>query len=106
MINEENLKIIRFLGGEEIIAEVTGNAGLGWIKVKNPVAIMVMPDKADPKSPRVGFAPWVQFTGDEEIQVNESLILTTMTPVKEFATQYKNMFSAIKVPQPKIIMPS
>lgn len=106
MINEENLKIIRFLGGEEIIAEVTGNAGLGWIKVKNPVAIMVMPDKADPKNPRVGFAPWVQFTADEEIEVNESLILSTMTPVKEFVTQYQNMFSAIKIPKTQIIMPS
>lgn len=106
MINDENLKVFRFLGGEEIIAEVMGNAGLGWIKIKNPVAIMVMPDKADPKNPRVGFAPWVQFSGDETIDLNESLVVATMSPVKEFVSQYKNLFSAIKVPQPKIIMPS
>ena len=105
-INDDNVKIIRFLGGEEIIAEVMGSSGLGWMKVKNPVAIMVMPDKADPKTPRVGFAPWVQFTSDETIDVNESLVLTTMKPVEEFLSQYKNMFSAIKIPTTKIIMPS
>lgn len=106
MINEENLKIIRFLGGEEVIAEVMGNAGLGWLKIKNPVAIMVMPSKTDPKNPQVGFAPWMQFTTDDTVDINESLIVTTMKPVPEFVAQYKNVFSAIKIPKTQIIMPS
>ena len=100
-----NLTLIKFLGGEEILAEVVSeNVGL-VINVKNPVRIVVIPDQLNPKTPQVGLAPYLQFSDDKEISINRSLVITTAKPLPEFVNQYNSLFGGIQIPTSSIITP-
>ena len=95
------IKLIRLLNGEEIIAEVQApshNGFLGKLIVKNAVRVVVMPNKLDPKTPSIGFAPWMEFTDDKEIKINESVVVAVVNPIKEFLTQYQSMFGKVITP--------
>jgi len=98
----ENLKIIRILGGEEIMAEVL-ERNKEVIRVKNPIRVVVMPNKADPKNPQVGLAPFGEFSEDKEFDLNAALVLVVMTPAKEFVNQYNSLFGGIVLPTQGII---
>ena len=96
-----DIKLIRLLNGEEIIAEVVApshNGFLGKLIVKNPVRVVIMPNKLDPKTPNIGFAPWMEFTDDKEIKINDSVVVCVTTPIKEFLTQYQSMFGKVITP--------
>jgi hypothetical protein len=103
MANVENLKIIRFLNGEEVMAEVTSDSG-NVITIKNALRIVVVPT-ADPKAPSVGLAPFMQFSEDKELTINKNCVITTGTPIKEFVNQYNSVFGGIVVPDNKLILP-
>jgi hypothetical protein len=46
-----NVKIIKLVNGDELLAEITTSTDI--LKVKNPVRIVVMPNKIDPKTPNI-----------------------------------------------------
>ena len=104
MANVEKLKIIRLLSGEEIIAEVTSDSGT-VVTIKNALRIVVMPNKADPNTPSVGLAPFVQFTDEKELTLNKNCVITTATPVADFVNQYNSVFGGLVVPNSKLIVP-
>ena len=99
-----NVTLFKFLGGEEILAEVVSDSGTA-ISVKNAVRIVVIPDQLNPKSPQVGLAPYLQFSEDKDLTLNKNLIVTTATPVTEFVNQYNSLFGGIQIPTSKIITP-
>ena len=99
-----NVTLIKFLGGEEIIAEVVSDSGT-VLSVKNAVRIVVIPDKMDPKSPQVGLAPYLQFSDTKELSFNKALIVTTATPLTDFINQYNSLFGGIQLATSKIITP-
>ena len=100
-----NLTLIKFLGGEEIIAEVVSeNVGL-VINVKNPVRIVVIPDKTTPQTPQVGLAPYLQFSDSKQLTFNKALIVTTAEPLTDFINQYNSLFGGIQLATSKIITP-
>ena len=99
-----NVKLIKFLGGEEVIAEVLSDSGTA-LSVKNAVRIVVIPDKMDPKSPQVGLAPYLQFSDTKELSFNKALIVTTATPLTDFINQYNSLFGGIQLATSKIITP-
>lgn len=96
-----NIKIIRFLN-EEIMAEILSETDT-TITVKNPVRIVVMPNKADPKNPSVGFGPYCDWTDDKEFVLNKSFIIHRAEPLTVFVNQYNQQFGGILVPDTKII---
>ena len=104
MATVENLKIIRMLTGEELIAEVLDEAGSN-IKVKNALRIVVMPSKTDPNAPTVGLAPYLQFSEDKELTLNKNCVITTASPITEFVNQYNSAFGGLVVPNSKLITP-
>ena len=99
-----NVKLIKFLGGEEILAEVLSEE-TATLTVKNAVRIVVIPDQLNPKTPQVGLAPYLQFSDDKELTFNRSLIVTTATPHTEFVNQYNSLFGGIQLATSKIITP-
>jgi hypothetical protein len=99
-----NVTLIKFLGGEEILAEVVSE-NITQINVKNAVRIVVIPDKTNPQTPQVGLAPYMQFSDDKEFTLNRSLIVTTVSPLTEFVNQYNALFGGIQIPSSKIITP-
>lgn len=99
-----NVTLIKFLGGEEILAEVVSDNDAS-IQVKNAVRIVVIPDQLNPKTPQVGLAPYLQFSDTKELTFNRNLVVTTATPLKDFVNQYNSLFGGIQLATSKIITP-
>jgi hypothetical protein len=97
-----NLKILRFLN-EEIMGEIVTESK-DTVTVKNPVRIVVMPNKEDPKNPSVGFAPYCEWTEDKDFTLSKNFLVFTAEPLKVFINQYNQQFGGIIVPDTKIIM--
>ena len=99
-----NVKLIKFLGGEEVIAEVLSDSGTA-LSVKNAVRIVVIPDRLDAKTPQVGLAPYLQFSDSKELTFNKALVVTTAEPLTDFINQYNSLFGGIQLATSKIITP-
>jgi hypothetical protein len=99
-----NIKNLRILGGEDILGEVVAETN-EYVTLKNPVRVMLVPSKTDPKNPSVGFAPYCEWTADKEVSINKAHIVCQLNPVPEFVNQYNTVFGGIQVPQSKIIVP-
>ena len=97
MANVENLKILRLSTGEEILGEIL-EENITKVVIKNPVRIVVVPSKSDPKNPSVAFAPFLQWSDDKELTLNANHVITTATPITEFVNQYNGMFGGLVVP--------
>ena len=97
-------KILKLITGEEILAEMVLD-GPNTVNIKNPVRIIVMPNKIDPKTPNIGFAPWADFSEDKTFTLDKSHVLCIMEPIKEFVNQYNSMFGGLVVPTSNLIMP-
>jgi hypothetical protein len=99
-----NVKLIKFLGGEEIVAEVVKETDT-TLEVKNAVRIVVIPDQLNPKTPQVGLAPYLQFSDTRELTFNRNLVVTTAVPLTDFLNQYNSLFGGIQLATSKIITP-
>ena len=53
------------------------------LTMKNPVRIVVMPNKIDPKTPNIGFAPWAEFSEDKTFELDKAHVLAIINPIKE-----------------------
>lgn len=102
-----NIKLLRLINGDEILCDVVSYTGDGMPQytIRNPVRVIIMPSKADPKTPTVGFAPWAEFSEDKTFQVDRSNVVVIMTPVKEFINQYNSIFGGIIAPVNKLVLP-
>jgi hypothetical protein len=101
----DNVKILKLITGEEVLAEVSDSIASDKILIKNAVRVVVMPNKLDPKTPNVGFAPWADFSDDKTVTLDKSHIIAIMTPIKEFVNQYNSMFGGLVVPTSNLILP-
>ena len=100
-----NLKLIRLISGEELMSEVTAETDT-VISIKNPVRVVLMPNKVDPKTPTVGFAPWVEFSEEKDFTIHKAHVIVTMKPVQDFINHYNSMFGGIvSPPTTKLIIP-
>lgn len=99
------IKIIKLITGEELLAEVPNEFAVEF-QMKNPVRIVVMPNKLDPKTPNIGFAPWAEFSDDKDFVIDRKHIVAIMTPIRQFVDQYNGMFGKIVTPPSGLILPS
>lgn len=99
-----NIKILKMISGEELLAEVTRETDT-HLDLKNVVRVVIMPTANNPKNPTVGFAPWADFSDDKEFTIHKAHVIVTMKPVEQFASQYNSMFSGIVTPSSKLIIP-
>jgi hypothetical protein len=97
-----NVKIVKLINGEEIIAKVLPSSGM-IVKIENPVRIVVMPNKLDPKTPNVGLAPWAEFSDEKVFELDKSHVLCIMIPVKEFVNQYNSIFGGLVLPNSGLV---
>lgn len=97
MANVENLKIILLSTREEVMGEVISSDDK-IVEVKNPIRVLMVPSKADPNNPSVGFAPFLQWSDDKTVKLNASHVVSMVTPITEFVNQYNGMFGGLVVP--------
>lgn len=99
-----NLKLLKMISGEELLAEVIAESDT-HVTIKNPVRVVIMPTKANPQTPTVGFAPWADFSEERDFTMHKAHVIVMMKPVQEFVNQYNGMFGGIVAPPAKIIIP-
>jgi len=99
-----NIKLLRLLTGEEILAEIL-SSGDEVCRIKNPIRVIVVPNKVDPKTPSIGFSPWIEFSDDKEFTIDKSHIVVIMNPITEFVNQYNSMFGGLVLPKSNLILP-
>lgn len=97
-----NIKIVKLLNGEDLIAKILPSSS-DVVKMENPVRIVVMPNKLDPKTPNVGLAPWAEFSDEKVFLLDKSNVLCIMTPVKEFINQYNAIFGGLVLPSSTLL---
>lgn len=97
----KNVKILHFIN-QEVIAEVLNETDT-TIEVKNPLRIVVMPNKTDPSNPNIGFAPFSEWIADKQLTLSKNMLLYTAEPITVFLNQYNTQFGGIVVPDTKII---
>jgi hypothetical protein len=94
-----SVKIVRLITGEDLLCKVLPSA-TEVVRMENPVRVVIIPEdprsQYDPKrAPRIGLAPYAEFSSDKEFTIAKSHVVCIMEPVKEFAAQYTSMFSGI-----------
>lgn len=99
-----NIKLLKLISGDEIIGEVLSETNIEVV-IKNPVRVVIMPSKANPQTPTVGFAPWAEFSEDKQFSIHKAHVIVSMKPVQEFINQYNSMFGGIVAPSSKLIIP-
>lgn len=96
------VQIIRLLTGEDLLGKIMPSPS-DIVRVQNPVRVVVMPNKVDPKTPNVGFAPWAEFSEQKTFDIDKRHVLCIIEPIKEFINQYNSMFGGLVLPQTGII---
>jgi hypothetical protein len=91
------VQLVRLINGEELLGKILSTTS-DVVRIQNPVRVVVMPNKIDPKTPNVGFAPWAEFTEDKSFDIDKRHVLCIMNPVKEFINQYNSMFGGLVLP--------
>lgn len=104
-INKENIKLVRFTSGEEIVTEVMED-GLMKLKFRKPIQVILLPNRSTPENPTIAFGPWGQFAKDDTFEVDKSHILVIMTPIPEFVAQYLSVHSKVQVPTKGLLLPN
>ena len=97
----KNVKLLKLITGEEILAEVIKN--YDTVTIKNVLRIVIIPGR-DPSAPTVGLAGWAQFAKDDEITLDKSHIIAIMDPIDQFVEQYRQQFSGLVTPSSQLII--
>jgi hypothetical protein len=98
------VQLVRLINGEELLGKIAASSN-DIVRILNPVRVVIMPNKLDPKVPNVGFAPWAEFSEDKAFIIDKRHVLCIMTPVKEFINQYNTMFGGLVLPTGNLITP-
>jgi hypothetical protein len=104
----KDIKLLKMVTGEDLIAEVVVEDDFGNLLIKNPIRVILVPQRpgGDAKAPTVAFAPWGEFAQDgSTITIDKRHIIAMMTPIKEFIGQYNSIFSKVIMPQAKLFVP-
>jgi hypothetical protein len=90
-----NVKLIRVVTGEEIVAEVVSETD-GTITVQNALVVL-------PTNNGVGFAPWATVVSkdDPEITVSRNHLVYVAEVQEDVSSKYKEMFGNIITPAEK-----
>lgn len=99
-----NIKILKLITGEELIAEILEDKKEN-IKFKNPLRVVLMPSRTDPKNPAIGLAPWAEFCDEKSFTLDKKHVLLVSSPIQEFVNQYNSVYGGIVAPSSKLIIP-
>jgi len=86
------VKIVRFLGGEEILGDVV-KVDDKTLKINNPTQISA---SANPKTGKVdvAMAPFAPLSSQTHIEVNTDHVLTQYEPVVDILNKYNTLFGS------------
>ena len=90
-----NVKLIRVVTGEEVVAEVVSETD-DTITIKNGLVVL-------PTGQNVGFAPWATVISkdDPEITMSRNHVIYVVELQDSISKKYKEMFGNIITPEEK-----
>jgi hypothetical protein len=93
-----NVKLLRIVTGEEVIAEVLSE-DTDSITVKNGLIVI-------PNAQSVGFAPWATVISKQkpEITVDRKFLVYVVECDGDVVEKYESIFSPIEKPSKKLIL--
>ena len=94
-----NVKLIRMLSGEDVVADLVGNL-TDTIVIRNP--IVAIPSG----NGQMGFAPWSPILKGRgvDLEIPKSYVVYIAETQDQIVEQYEQMFSLIETPSKKIIV--
>lgn len=103
---EFNIKMIRLLSGEDVVADVT--VGEEFVNFKNPMTVGLV-SGAPGQEPQAVCQPWLLFSTEDNVDVNKDVIVYITNPVESFYKQWMKVFNPSPIIMPddnkKIVVP-
>jgi hypothetical protein len=95
-IRDERVRFIRFLTGQELIAELIEETDDHY-KLRNPLAFAarMVPGTNEVN---IAFGEFMPFTDEHECDIRKDLVLLCYTPEECIVSQYRQTFSKIIIP--------
>lgn len=97
-----NVKVIKLISGEEIIADIDESIE-GLVILKKPLMIMMVPNQNNQFG--IGLAPFCPYAKDEVVPIRAGAIVTIFEPDTGMKNEYNVRYgSGLVVPESKIIV--
>lgn len=96
-MNEKNIKTVKLITGEELLAEVNINFERDSVELTEPVVIKLVPSMSG--EARIMVMPFPMGSADKVISIRGAHIIYTANPSPELLEQYKQLFSNIITPK-------
>ena len=96
----QEVKILRLQTGEDVIGKITSSQGLVTIEK----AFVIIPMQQTPGKPvQLMMTPYMPYTADDEVIIDDSKIMTMVTPKPEILKSYQQNTSSILTPKSELI---
>jgi hypothetical protein len=86
------VKLVVFLNGEQVLAEVDESIDGGRITLKNPLSVMIQSmtdaDENGDYQSTVSYGSWLPMAADRDIEVERSSIISVCDPISSLCESY------------------
>jgi hypothetical protein len=91
-----DIKLVTFKTNHTIIGKVDVNKEEGYVLVKQPVQVIVVPPKSANDQGGIAFSPYIEFAQEfsSGFKIGAEDILLISTPVVELENQYNQVFGS------------
>jgi hypothetical protein len=95
----DNVKLIRMVSGEEVIAKVLDETQDGGLVLKNPCILLPAGQG------RLALVPWMPYAETENMEVPSKVVAFQVTPKIDLVNEYNTMNSGLIVPDKSVASP-
>ena len=97
-----NIKVIKLISGEEVIADIDESID-GLVILKKPLLIMMVPNQNNQFG--IGLAPFCPYAAGDTVPVRAGAVVSIFEPDTGMKNEYNTRYgSGIVVPESKIIV--
>lgn len=98
-----NVKILKLVTGEEVMANISVNEELLVFEMTNAVQLRMIPSMASGGA-QMAMLPFPLGSSDKSFIIAERHVIYCVSPDEDFLNQYKQIFSEILTPSQSIII--
>ena len=90
------IKLITFKTNHTIIGKVDVHKEAGYVTIKNPVQVIVVPPKSAEDQGGIAFSPYIEFAQEFTLgfKISAEDVLMINTPVVDLENQYNRVFGS------------
>ena len=96
-----DVKLIRMITGEDLIAEIVDSGELG-VQIKNPCIVILQAGESGRAN--ISLTHWVPYADDKEFNLQANHVVFMAEPAADMLANYKSAFGGLIVPpKPSIV---